>query len=182
VAAVEDDVVVELCRHGPTTLRVRRWRDLHAEKFKTTPIDVVRVDDPDFPEPLVIGTTARELTSDEMRAGYRHRWPVETNFYVAQDTMAIEQPRAWTEPALSRRIGLSLVCGSLLKAIAASFEAIPIGPWDREAKPSAGRLAHHLAAHLMRFTARALAGVAPRIYRKNHEPSDSNQFRQRPAA
>jgi hypothetical protein len=69
-----------------------------------------------------------------------------------------------------------------LKAIAASFEAIPIGPWDRNAKPSAGRLAHHLAARVTNFAALALAGTAPRIYRKNREHPDSNDLRQRPAA
>ena len=63
----------------------------------------------------------------------------------------MEQPRAWTEPSLSRRIALALLCGSLLKAIAASFEAIPTGPWDRNAQPSAGRLAHHLAARVPPF-------------------------------
>jgi hypothetical protein len=182
VAPVEDYQVVEQRDAGPVTLRVRRWRSLHHLDFKTTLLDVVRVDDPDVKEPLLIGTTARELSSDEMREGYGHRWPVETNFYVAQDTCAMEQPRAWTEPALPRRIGLSLLCGSLLKAIAASFEAIPTGPWDRKAKPSAGRLAHHLAAHVTRFVALALAGTAPRIYRKKHEASNPNDLRQQPAA
>lgn len=178
----EEIEVEEQGEKGPKTVRVRRWNAVHHEDFKKTLLDVVRVDDPDYKHPLLIGTTARELTSQEMREGYGHRWPVETNFYVAQDTCAMEQPRAWTEPALSRRIALALLCGSLLKAIAASFEAIPIGPWDREARPSAGRLAYHLAARVTNFAAFALAGTAPRIYRKNREHPDSNNLRQRPAA
>lgn len=178
----EDYEVSELVEQKARTVRVRRWSGVHHEQFKTTVLDVVRVDHPDYKAPLIIGTTARELTSQDRREGYRHRWPVETNFFVAQDTMAMEQPRAWTDPALSRRIGLSLLCGSRLKAIAASFEAIPIGPWDREAKPSAGRLAHHLAARVTNFAALALAGTAPRMYRKNPASSDSNDLRQRPAA
>ena len=44
-----------------------------------------------------MGTTARELTTDEIRSAYAHRWPIETNFYVAQGTCAMEMPRAWTE-------------------------------------------------------------------------------------
>lgn len=182
VDPVEDYQVVEIRDDHPRTLRVRRWRGVHVEKFKRTVLDVVRIDDPDFKYPLIIATTARELTSDEMRDGYGHRWPVETNFFVAQDTMAMDQPRAWTDPALSRRIALSLLCGSLLKAIAASFEAIPIGPWDREAKPSAGRLAHHLAARVTNFAALGLAGTAPRMYRKNPDHSDSKDLRQPTAA
>jgi len=182
VAPGEDYEVIERVDNEPKTIRVRRWRGVHAEKFKQTLLDVVRVDNPNYKEPLIISTTARELTSEQMREGYRHRWPVETNFFVAQDTMAMEQPRAWTAPALPRRIALSLVCGSLLKAIAARFDAIPIGPWDRDAKPSAGRLAHHLAARVTNFAALALAGIAPRMYRKNQGSSDSNDLRQRPAA
>jgi hypothetical protein len=178
----EEYEVKETLKGKTRTIRVRRWIGVHHEEYKRTLLDVVRVDDPDFKEPLLIATTARELTSEQMREGYGHRWPVETNFYVAQDTCAMEQPRAWTDPALSRRIALALLCGSLLKAIAASFEAIPIGPWDREAKPSAGRLAHHLAARITNFAALALAGTAPRRYRKNQTHSDSEDSRQRPAA
>jgi len=66
--------------------------------------------------------------------------------------------------------------------IAANFEAMPIGPWDRQAKPSAGRLAHHLAARVMNFAALALAGTAPRMYRKNQNHSGSEDLRQRHAA
>jgi hypothetical protein len=178
----EDSEVREIVEEKAKTVRVRRWRGVHHEQFKTTVLDVVRVDHPDYKDPLILGTTARELTAQEMREGYGHRWPVETNFFVAQDTCAMEHPRAWTDPALSRRIAFSLLCGSLLKAIAASFEAIPIGPWDREVKPSAGRLAHHLAARVTNFAALALAGRAPRMYRKIPEHSDSKESRQRPAA
>jgi hypothetical protein len=178
----EDYEVEETLEHKTRTIRVQRWRGVHHEQHKRTLLDVVRVDDPNYREPLLIATTARELTSEQMREGYRHRWPVETNFYVAQDTCAMEQPRAWTDPALSRRIALALLCGSVLKAIAANFEAMPIGPWDRQAKPSAGRLAHHLAARVMNFAALALAGTAPRMYRKNQNHSGSEDLRQRHAA
>jgi hypothetical protein len=39
------------------------------------------VDDPAYKRPLLIGTTARELTTDEIRSAYAHRWPIETTFY-----------------------------------------------------------------------------------------------------
>jgi hypothetical protein len=39
---------------------------------------------------------------------------------LAQDTTAMEMPRAWTTKALERRISLSLLTGSLLQAIAAA--------------------------------------------------------------
>lgn len=147
-------------------VRVRRWNNLHFARAPKTVIDVVRVDDPAYKRPLVLGSTARELTTEEIRQAYRHRWPVETNFFVAQGTCAMEMPRAWTDPAVSRRISLALLCGSLLKAVAAACEALPMGPWDRNAVSSAGRLANHLDLHAQHFAALALQGVAPRKYRK----------------
>jgi len=150
-------------------VRVRRWQNLHFRAAPQTNLAGVRVDDPADKRPLLLGTTARELTTDEIRAAYGHRWPVETNFSVAQGSCAMEMPRAWTEKALERRISLALLTGSLLKAIAAGCEPLPMGPWDLKAVASAGRLANHLALHARNFAALALHGMAPRKYRKIRE-------------
>jgi hypothetical protein len=147
-------------------VRVRRWRNLHFREAPQTFIDVVRVDDPAYKRPLLIGTTARELTTAEIRIAYSHRWPIETNFYVAQGTCAMEMPRAWSETAVARRISLALLAGALLKAIAAACAPLPMGPWDLKAVSSAGRLANHLALHTGNFVALALQDLAPRTYRK----------------
>lgn len=147
-------------------VRVRRWNTLHFARAPLTLLDVVRVDDPAYKRPLLVGTTARELTTVETRQAYGHRWPVETNFFVAQGTCAMEMPRAWTDTAVSRRISLALLCGSVLKAVAAACAALPMGPWDCQAVSSAGRLANHLDLHAQHFAALALQGVAPRKYRK----------------
>jgi hypothetical protein len=149
---------------------VRRWNNVHFARASKTVIDVVRVDDPLYKRPLLIGTTARELTTAELRQAYGHRWPVETNFFVAQGTCAMEQPRAWTELAISRRISLALLCGALLKALAAACVALPMGPWDRKAVRTAGRLAHHLALSANNFAQLALSGVEPRQYIKTSSP------------
>jgi len=157
-------------------VRVRRWRNLHFRETPRTSIDVVRVDDPAYKRPLVIGTTARELTTAEIRIAYAHRWPVETNFYVAQGTCAMEMPRAWSETAVARRISLALLSGSLLKAIAAACDPLPMGPWDLKAVSSAGRLANHLALHAGNFVALALQGLAPRTYRKIIEAKETTEL------
>jgi len=157
-------------------LRIRRWRGVHFARAPQVVIDVVRVDDPKFKHALVVGTTARELTSDEIRAAYAQRWTVETNFYVAQGTCAMEMPRAWRRQATLRRISLALLAGSLLKAIAAACEPLRMGPWDRRAVGSAGRLANHLDIHACNFVQLALQGVTPRKYRKNEEANDANDL------
>ncbi len=162
-----------LLRVEEREVRVRRWNTLHFACAHQTSLDVVRVDDPAYKRPLLIGTTAQELTTAEIRAAYGHRWPVETNFYVAQGSCAMEMPRAWTEKALERRISLALLSGSLLKVIAGACEALPMGPWDLKAVSSAGRLANHLGLHAGNFAALALQGIVPRTYRKTAEATET---------
>jgi hypothetical protein len=157
-------------------VRVHRWRNLHFRETPRTLLDVVRVDDPAYKRPLLIGTTARELTTEEIRLAYHHRWPIETNFYVAQGTCAMEMPRAWRATAVERRIRLALLAGSLLKAIAAACDPLPMGPWDVKAVASAGRLANHLALHATNFVSLALHGLAPRTYRKNTDPKETAEL------
>lgn len=157
-------------------VRVRRWRNVHFRETPQIPIDVVRVDDPAYKRPLLIGTTARELTTDEIRRAYAHRWPIETNFYVAQGTCAMEMPRAWSETAVARRISLALLAASLLKAIAAACAPLPMGPWDWKAVASAGRLANHLALHTTNFVPLALQGLAPRTYRKIPDAKETTEL------
>jgi hypothetical protein len=158
-------------------IRVRRWRNLHFRAAPRTLRDVVRVDDPAYKRPLVIGTTARELTTEEIRIAYGHRWSGETNFYVAQGTCAMEMPRAWRAPAVERRISLALLAGSLLKAMAAACAPLPMGPWDVKAVASAGRLANHLALQAGHFVALALQGLAPRTYRKVTTAKETTEVR-----
>jgi hypothetical protein len=169
----DEDRLIVVEQH---VVRVRRWNTLHFARAPHTVLAVVRVDDPAYKRPLLIGTTARELTTDEIRQAYGHRWPVETNFFVAQGTCAMEQPRAWTETAVSRRISLALLCGSLLKAIAAACEALPTGPWDRKALSTAGRLANYLDLHTPHFAALALSGVTPRMYTKKSDTKQTNNL------
>ena len=179
------EVAPDVERHIPGEaglIRLRRWHLLHYEECPTRRLDVVRIDDPAYDTPLLVGTTACELTSEECWVGYGQRWPVETNFFVAQDTTAMEMPRAWTATALERRISVALLAGSLLKAIAAVCVPQAMGPWDRQPVRSAGRLANYLDLHAWYFATLALEGIAPRNYRKNPKGFQSKGLRRRKAA
>ena len=179
------EVAPDVDRHIPGEaglIRLRRWHLLHYEAYRNVRLDVVRIDDPAYDRPLLVGTTASELTSEECRVAYGHRWPVETNFFVAQDSTAMEMPRAWTATALERRISLALLVGSLLKAIAAVCAPQAMGPWDRQPVRSAGRLANYLDLHVWHFVALALEGVAPRNYRTNPKGFQRKDLRRRKAA
>lgn len=163
-------------------VRVSRWRGLIIPDFPECQVEVVRVDDPKFKDPLLIGCTAQELTTEEIRLTYRHRWPVETNFFVGQNTTAMETPRAWQPTATERRIGLALLAGTLVQMIAANCDAIATGPWDRQPTPSAGRLARVLDASVILFSEVALKGVVLRNYRKKPLSCILNKLQKKPAA
>ena len=149
------------------TIRLRRWSKVHFQEYPETILDTVRVDDPKYDKPLLIGSTARELKTLEFLSGYQCRPTIETNFYVAQDSAGMEMPRAFAEVSVKRRISLALLAGSLLKAIAAKCEALSLGPWDGKPQPTAGRLASYLNLRIGNFAAFALKDSAPRNYRKN---------------
>ena len=179
------EVAPDVDRHIPGEaglIRLRRWHLLHDEECPELRLDVVRIDDPAYDKPLLVGTTAYDLTSEDCRVAYGHRWPVETNFFVAQDTTAMEMPRAWTATALARRISLALLAGSLLKAIAAVCAPQAMGPWDRQPVRSAGRLANYLDLHAWHFAALALQGVEPRNYRKKLNGLQRKELRRQKAA
>jgi hypothetical protein len=106
----------------------------------------------------------------------------QTLFYIGAETTATEKPRAWTEQAVERRIGLGLLSGSLLKAIAAMGEGLALGPWDKKPQPSAGRLANYLEIHIENLSALALEGVQARNYRKNPEAAQAQDLQLKKAA
>jgi hypothetical protein len=154
-------------------VQLRRWAELHFEEAATTVLDVVRVDDPKYDKPLLLGSTARELRLEEFLWGYECRPTIETNFYVGQDSCALEMPRALTEQAVTRRINLALLAGALLKELAARGPALALGPWDRQPQRSGGRLAHYLSQHAAYLAELALAGLPVRNYRKKSERIDN---------
>jgi hypothetical protein len=106
----------------------------------------------------------------------RQSFTRQTLFYIGAETTATEKPRAWTEQAVERRIGLGLLSGSLLKAIAARGEGLAMGPWDKKPQPSAGRLANHLEIHIGKLSTLALEGVEARNYRKNPEAAQAQDL------
>ena len=170
------------CAGEKGEIRLRRWQNVHYEGYEKTQLDVLRVDDPAYEQPLVLGTTARELTIKEFAPAYPQRWPVETLVYIGEETTATEKPRAWIEQAVARPIGRGLLSGSLLKVIAATGEGLAMGPWDKKPQLTAGRLANHWEIHAEHFAALALKGGAPRNYRKNPKSAQKKDLQHKIAA
>ena len=127
------------------------WNGYQFEDLADTVLDVVRVGHPDYDRPFLIGTVARELTTEELRVACHHRSPVETNFFVAHGTAAMEMLRAWTENAIKQRIGLALLVDFLLKVIADVYETLATDSWDRKPQSTTGHLSHHLNIRINDF-------------------------------
>jgi hypothetical protein len=166
----DDDTTLRL---EGRAVRVRRGRTLHFRETPQTAIEVVRVADPAYQRPLLIGTTARELTTAEVRLASGSRWPVATHFYGAPGPGAMGMPRAWSATAVTRRISVALLAGSLVKALAAAGAPLPMGPGDRKPARSAGRVANYVGLHTAHFVPLALQGVAPRTYRNFTPPQET---------
>jgi hypothetical protein len=116
------------------------------KQLRHTPLKIIAIYDPDYDEPLLVGTPLLSLQPEAARQIYLARWPVEglpqTGKYIlsgGKGTHYVHHPTA-----MERLPVLSLVLGSLLKYVAATLPPFRTGFWDRAVKPTYGRLLRHL--------------------------------------
>ena len=127
--------------------QLKKVADPHKkQKLRHTPIKVMAIYDPDYDDPLLLGTPLLELTPESASKVYVARWPVEglpqTGKYILSGgggTHYVHHPTAMQRIPL-----LSLIFGSLLKYVAATLPPFRTGFWDRALKPTYGRLLRHL--------------------------------------
>ncbi len=115
-------------------------------KLRHTPIKVMAIYDPDYDDPLLVGSPLLQLEPESAYKVYLTRWPVEglpqTGKYILSGgggTHYVHHPTA-----MQRLPVLSLIFGSLLKYVAATLPPFRTGFWDRVSKPTYGRLLRHL--------------------------------------
>lgn len=121
--------------------------DQHQKKrLRRQPLKIIAIYDPDYDEPLLVGTPLLSLQPEAARQIYIARWPVEglpqTGKYILSGgtgTHYVHHPTA-----MERLPVLSLIFGSLLKYVAATLPSFRTGFWDRAVKPTYGRLLRHL--------------------------------------
>jgi len=116
------------------------------KKLRHMPLKVMAFYDPDYDEPLLVGTPLLSLKPEAAYKIYVSRWPVEglpqTGKYIlsgGSGTHYVHHPTA-----MQRIPVLSLIFGSLLKYVAATLPPFRTGFWDRVLKPTYGRLLRHL--------------------------------------
>lgn len=118
----------------------------HRQKLRHMPLKVMAIYDPDYDEPLLVGTPLLELKPEAAYKIYVARWPVEgvpqAGKYILSGgtgTHYVHHPTA-----MERLPVLSLIFGSLLKYVAATLPPFRTGFWDRAIKPTYGRLLRQL--------------------------------------
>lgn len=116
------------------------------KRLRHKPLKIMAIYDPDYDDPLLVGTPLLSLQPEAARQIYIARWPVEglpqTGKYILSGgtgTHYVHHPMA-----MKRLPILSLIFGSLLKYVAATLPPFRTGFWDRTVKPTYGRLLRHL--------------------------------------
>ncbi len=116
------------------------------KKLPHMPLKVMAIYDPDYDEPLLVGTPLLPLKPEAARQIYMARWPVEglpqAGKYILSGGMGTHYVHHPT--AMERVPILSLIFGSLLKYVAATLPPFRTGFWDKAVKPTYGRLLKHL--------------------------------------
>jgi hypothetical protein len=146
----EDGKEVKMAIWSRLYLLERHLDRVEDEKLKAqlrkVPVQVVVIEHPDFAEPLVLGTPVLELTAESLQSVYRERWPIEGIPQTGKYLLSGGGGRHYVHhpTALTRLPALTMIFGSLLKYLAATFPPIRSGFWDRAVKPTYGRLVKHL--------------------------------------
>jgi hypothetical protein len=105
---------------------------------------VVAVHHPAYREPLLLATPLA-LPPQPVRAIYRDRWAVEQLPLAAKQMVGAARQFVHAPETCQRLPELALLAGSILSYAAAALPATPTGSWDRQPRPTPGRLRRVLA-------------------------------------
>jgi len=105
---------------------------------------VVAIYDPCYREPWLLACPLR-LSSPALRGLYRDRWPVEKVPLAAKQMLGRARQFVFAPESCQRLPELKLLAGSIVTYLAATLPATPTGFWDRDPKPTPGRLRRLLA-------------------------------------
>ena len=160
IPATEADEIHTITDDNERRIEVHIWKrvyflerhlkditDLRQKKrLRRKPLKVIAIYDPDYDDPLLVGTPLLPLQPEAARQIYIARWPVEglpqAGKYILSGgtgTHYVHHPTA-----MERLPVLSLIFGSLLKYVAATLPPFRAGFWDRVVKSTYGRLLRHL--------------------------------------
>ena len=106
--------------------------------------DVYAIYDPAYATPWLLATSLK-LKAATVRAIYRDRWPVEEIPLSAKQMVGAHRQFVHAEESIQRLPEISLLAGSILSFLAATYPATPTGFWDRHPRRTPGRFRRLLA-------------------------------------
>jgi hypothetical protein len=126
----------------------RFWDDLVLPDVKASPdaetFHVAAIHDPRYKEPWLLASPIK-LSPRAWRGLYRDRWPIEQVPLCAKQMIGSVRQFVFAPESCQRLPELTLLASSILTYLAATLPAQPTGFWDRNPKPTPGRLRRVLA-------------------------------------
>lgn len=147
IAATPADWEVSWAEDG-RTIRAEIWENLILPGVipgpKSPTFWVVAIYDPLYSEPWLLATDL-PIKPVSVKGLYQDRWPVEQIPLAAKHMVGAHRQFVFSHESIHRLPELALIAGSLQSFLAATFPAAPSGFWDRNPKPTPGRLRRVLA-------------------------------------
>ena len=128
-------------------LRVEIWRDLVRTDQKPSPknetFDIYVFHDPRYQTPWVLATPLK-LKPENVHHIYSDRWPVEQVPLSSKQMLGAHRQFVHNPECVQRLPEITLLAGSILSFLAASFPPLPTGFWDKNPKRTPGRFRRQL--------------------------------------
>jgi hypothetical protein len=137
---------VETWQEGELVIRAEGWDGLvlpDAEAGAPT-FRLVAIHNPRWREPLLLASPLA-VSARALRDLYADRWPVEQIPLAAKQMIGAARQFVSAPETCQRLPELALLAGAVLTYAAATQPAIPTGFWDRQPRPTPGRLRRLLA-------------------------------------
>ena len=123
-------------------LRVEIWRDLVRTDQKLSPknetFDIYVFHDPKYKTPWVLATPLK-LKPESVHQIYSDRWPVEQVPLSSKQMLGAHRQFVHNPECVQRLPEITLLAGSIISFLAASFPPVPTGFWDKNPKRTPGR-------------------------------------------
>lgn len=134
-------------KHDGRAIRVEIWRDLVRSNQKPNQdnitFDIYVFHDPKYKTPWVLATSLK-LQVESVHQIYSDRWPVEQVPLSAKQMLGAHRQFVHNPEAVQRLPEITLLAGSILSFLAASFPPVPTGFWDKNPKRTPGRFRRQL--------------------------------------
>lgn len=139
---------VQSWREDGVQIRAQFWDDLVRRDVKVDPdndtFTAVAIHDPRYKDPWLLACPVK-LSGKGLYGLYRDRWPVEQVPLAAKQMLGGERQFVFAPESRQRLPELELLAGSIAIHLAATLPATPTGFWDRDPKPTPGRLRRALS-------------------------------------